>query len=109
MVIPVNHATPRQLDRIFHALSDPTRRSILRGIAGESKTVGEIARPYRMSLAAISKHLKVLEHADLVTREKHGSFQYVRTNAIPMKRARRWLTYYERFWNERLDDLEALF
>ena len=93
-----------ELDRVFHALADGTRRSILRGIAGRERTVGEIAEPYRMSLAAVSKHLKVLERAELVVREKRGSFQFVRTNAGPMKQAQRWLSYYERFWNERLDE-----
>jgi DNA-binding transcriptional ArsR family regulator len=98
-----------QLDRIFHALSDTTRRSILREIAGKELAVSEIAQPYRMSLAAVSKHLKVLESADLIAREKRGSFQFVRTNPIPMKQAHHWLSHYERFWNERLDQFERYF
>jgi DNA-binding transcriptional ArsR family regulator len=98
-----------QLDRIFHALADNTRRSILRGIAGKEMAVSEIAQPYRMSLAAVSKHLKVLERADLIAREKRGSFQFVRTNPVPMKQAHHWLSYYERFWNERLDEFERYF
>ncbi len=67
-----------QLDLIFHALSDGTRRSILRGITKRQKTVGEIAKPFEMSLAAVSKHLKVLEKAKLIERKKEGSFQIVR-------------------------------
>lgn len=102
-------AESSQLDRIFHALSDTTRRSILREIAGKEMAVGEIAQPYRMSLAAVSKHLKVLERADLIAREKRGSFQFVRTNPMPMKQAHHWLSYYERFWNERLDQFEQYF
>jgi DNA-binding transcriptional ArsR family regulator len=75
-----------QLDSIFHALSDATRRSILRDIAQKEKTVGEIAKPYPVSLAAVSKHLKVLEAAELIEREKRGSFQIVRLNAKTLSR-----------------------
>jgi DNA-binding transcriptional ArsR family regulator len=109
MVKSFETAESPQLDRIFHALSDATRRSILREIAGREMAVSEIARPYRMSLAAVSKHLKVLEGADLIAREKRGSFQFARTNPMPMKRAHHWLSYYERFWNERLDQFEHYF
>jgi DNA-binding transcriptional ArsR family regulator len=98
-----------QLDSIFHALSDPTRRSILRTVAVSEKTVGELARPYQVSLAAVSKHLKVLESARLITREKRGSFQVVRLNAQSLKTAEEWLSYYEQFWNQRLDALQNLF
>ena len=100
---------PSRLDGIFHALSDPTRRSILRDIADEEKSVGEIARPYRSSLAAISKHIHVLEGSGLVTRRRQGSFQFVRITPMPMKEAQQWLSFYERFWNQRLDALTALF
>lgn len=97
-----------RLDGVFHALSDSTRRSILRDVAAGEKTVGQIARPYHISLAAISKHLKVLEGARLIHREKKGSFQMVRINATPMKEAGQWLAYYERFWNHQLDALQDL-
>ena len=100
---------PSRLDGVFHALSDPTRRSILRDIAEEEKTVGEIARPYRSSLAAISKHIHVLEGSGLVIRRKQGSFQFVRINPMPMKEAQQWLSYYEKFWNERLDQFQQYF
>jgi len=96
------------LDAVFHALADPTRRAILRDIAGKRKTVGEIARPYRMSLAAVSKHLTVLETAKLVAREKRGSFQVVHLNAATMKKAARWLQFYEQFWTDRLNTLQIL-
>ncbi len=95
-----------QLDSIFHALSDSTRRSILRDVAGRKKTVGEIAKPYRMSLAAVSKHLKVLEAADLIRRERQGSFQMVRTNPATLEPAEQWLAYYHQFWNKQLDALQ---
>jgi DNA-binding transcriptional ArsR family regulator len=94
-----------RLDSIFHALSDSTRRSILRDISAREKTVSEIAKPYRISLAAVSKHLKVLESAELIARERHGSFQIVRLNPAPLRPAEEWLAYYQKFW-ERLDALQ---
>lgn len=96
------------LDLVFHALSDSTRRSILRGIARRQKTVSEIARPYNMSLAAVSKHLKVLENARLIERRKEGSFQIVRLNADALKSAERWISYYQQFWSIRLEALQNL-
>jgi DNA-binding transcriptional ArsR family regulator len=105
MVQQVSTASSR-LDAVFHALSDSTRRSILRDVCHREKTVGEIAVPYQISLAAVSKHLKVLERAGLVRREKRGSFQYVQTNAKPMQEAEQWLAYYEQFWDDRLDLLQ---
>lgn len=95
-----------QLDSVFHALADTTRRAILRDIAAREKTVGEIAKPYRMSLAAVSKHLKVLESAELIERRKSGSFQYVRLNPKPLRTAEHWLAHYEKFWNRQLDALQ---
>jgi DNA-binding transcriptional ArsR family regulator len=105
MVRGVSTSSSR-LDCVFHALSDSTRRSILRDVSGEEKTVSEIAVPYRMSLAAVSKHLKVLERAGLIRREKRGCFQFVRTNPKPMQEAERWLAWYERFWDDRLELLQ---
>jgi DNA-binding transcriptional ArsR family regulator len=107
-MVKLNRPSAAQLDSVFHALSDSTRRSILRDVSAREKTVTEIAAPYRVSLAAVSKHLKVLEAAGLIRRQKRGSFQFVRTNARPMREARRWLAYYERYWNERLDALEGI-
>ena|ERR1700733_10918406 len=95
-----------RLDSIFHALSDTTRRSILRDVAVKSKTVSEIAKPYRMSLAAVSKHLKVLESAELIARERRGSFHIVRLNAKSLRPAEEWLAYYEKFWSSQLDALQ---
>jgi len=103
----VNISSER-LDAVFHALSDATRRAILRDIAGREKTVGEIARPYRMSLAAVSKHLSVLERAKLIARERRGSCQVVHLNARAMKQAAGWLRFYEDFWNDRLNVLKTL-
>lgn len=94
------------LDDIFGALSDPTRRAILRSVARRERSVMEIAEPFHMSLAAVSKHLKVLEQARLIRREKRGTFYYVSLNPPALKTAEQWLGYYERFWNERLDSLK---
>ena len=95
-----------RLDSIFHALSDSTRRSILRDVSAKEKTVGEIAKPYAMSLAAVSKHLKVLEAAELIARERRGSFQIVRLNAKNLRPAEEWLAFYEKFWKRQLDALQ---
>jgi DNA-binding transcriptional ArsR family regulator len=108
MVKSLAKAQALRLDCVFHALSDATRRSILRDVSSREKTVGQIAQLYPVSLAAISKHLKVLEGAGLIRRQKKGSFQIVRINAMPMKEAERWLAYYEKFWNRQLDVLQDL-
>jgi DNA-binding transcriptional ArsR family regulator len=96
-----------RLDSIFHALSDSTRRSILQDVAAKSKTVGEIAKPYTMSLAAISKHLKVLESAELIARQRRGNFQIVRLNPKPLRSAEEWLTFYDKFWTQQLEALQT--
>lgn len=96
-----------RLDSVFHALSDATRRSILRDLSGKEKTVGEVAKPYRMTLAAVSKHLNVLESAELIARQRRGSFQIVRLKAENLQAAEQWLAYYEKFWNRQLDALQS--
>lgn len=98
----------RELDRIFHALSDSTRRSILRQVAKGEHTVTEIAEPYDLTLAAVSKHLKVLEAARLIDRRKDGSYQMISLNPEALKTAGEWLRYYQKFWTSRLDALKAL-
>lgn len=94
------------LDSIFGALSDPTRRAILRRLTRSECSVMEIAEPFHMSLAAVSKHIKVLEQARLIRREKRGTFYYASLNPQALKTAEQWLAYYERFWSERLDSLK---
>jgi DNA-binding transcriptional ArsR family regulator len=94
------------LDSVFHALSDATRRSILRDVSWEAKAVSEIAEPYSMSLAAVSKHLQVLERAELIRREKKGNYRMVRLNADTLRAAQEWLAYYETFWTVRMDGLQ---
>jgi DNA-binding transcriptional ArsR family regulator len=95
-----------KLDRIFHALSDSTRRAILHDVSKKEKTVSQIAKPHKMSLAAISKHLKVLEEAELIARKKEGSFQLVIMNAESLKTAEEWISKYQEFWGSRLEALK---
>jgi DNA-binding transcriptional ArsR family regulator len=104
----VEQRTAVVLDSVFHALADSTRRSILRDITRSEKTVGEIAQPYSMSLAAVSKHLDVLERASLITRERRGSCRMVRLNPKPLHTAQSWLNFYETFWRTNLDALQNL-
>jgi len=94
------------LDRVFGALSDPTRRTMLRQLAGGTRTVGELAEPFDMSFAAAAKHVKVLEEAGLLSRTIEGRSHRCRIEAGPLAQADRWLTYYQRFWSFRLDELE---
>lgn len=96
-----------RLDSVFHALADETRRSILRDVSAGEKTVSEVAKPYAMSLAAVSKHLNVLEEAELIARQRRGSFQIVRLKANGLRPAEEWLAFYERFWNEQIDALQS--
>lgn len=96
------------LDDVFHALADPTRRAMLGRLAARERTVSELAEPFRMSLAAASKHLKALERAGLVSRTIRGRTHICRLEAAPLGQAHDWLADYERFWSGRLDALEAL-
>ena len=96
------------LNRIFHALSDPTRRAILDQLAKGDATVSHISRPFTLSFAAVSKHLGVLERAGLVTHEARGRERVCRLNPAALEDAWAWLEYHERFWTDRLDALNAL-
>lgn len=96
------------LDDVFHALSDPTRRAMLRTLASGERHIGELAAPFRMSFTAASKHVRVLEEAGLVRRRREGRRHVCRIEPSPLATAERWLRFYERFWNKRLDALEAL-
>ncbi len=94
------------LDRVFHALSDRTRREILRMLAHREYTVGELADPFRMSLAAVSKHIKVLEEAGLLERAKDGRIHRCSINAAPLRKAQDVIRYYQQFWESRFNALE---
>ena len=94
------------LDRVFRALADPSRRRILRALAARERTVGELAAPLDMSLAAASKHIQMLERAGLMRRTRRGRTHYCRLEARPLGRAQKWISFYQRFWTDRLDALE---
>ena len=96
----------RALDRTFAALADPTRRAILARLARGEATVGELARPFRVSRPAVSKHLRVLEQAGLVQRERDGRVSRCALDAEPMREAAEWVERYRVFWTGRLDSLE---
>ena len=97
-----------QLDTVFHALGDATRRQMLRRLADGERTVGQLAEPFAISLAAASKHIKVLENAGMIRREVRGRTHVCRLDPGPLAGATEWLRFYERFWSGRLDDLERL-
>lgn len=96
-----------ELDRIFGALADPTRREILRRLGARSATINEIAEPFSISLNAISKHVMVLERAGLVRREVKGREHYCWIEPRPLREAEEWLEHYREFWEQRLDALEV--
>ncbi len=97
-----------QLDSVFHALGDATRRRMLRELSRGERTVSQLAEPFAMSLAAASKHIKVLENASLIRREVQGRTHICRLAPGPLSSAHEWLGFYERFWSNRLDILERL-
>ena len=95
-----------ELDRVFAAVADPTRRAILGRLRAGDASVGEIAAPFPMSLAAVSKHLDVLERAGLVRRESRGRERRCHLQAEPLRAAADWADTYRDFWGQRLDALE---
>jgi DNA-binding transcriptional ArsR family regulator len=97
-----------QLDSVFHALGDATRRQMLRDLSRGERTVGQLAQPFAISLAAASKHIKALESAGLIRREVRGRTHLCRLDPGPLASAHQWLGFYERFWTDRLDVLERL-
>jgi DNA-binding transcriptional ArsR family regulator len=97
-----------RLDVTFSALADPTRRGMLASLALGEKSIGELAEPFAMSFAGASKHVKVLEDAGLIARRKVGRTHFISIDAKPLEEAERWMRQWERFWNIRLDRLQAL-
>lgn len=95
-----------RLDTVFHALANPTRRAMLHSLTLAERSIGELASPFRMSFAAASKHVKALEKAGLVRRRIEGRTHVCRLEAHRLAEAHDWLSFYERFWTMRLDDLE---
>ena len=99
---------PRDLDRVFATLSDPTRRAILARLAREeSLSISALAEPFSIKLPAVMKHLDVLSDAGLIKRSKHGRTVNVRLSPAPLRGATEWLRRYERFWSPTLDRLAA--
>jgi DNA-binding transcriptional ArsR family regulator len=97
-----------QLDIVFHALGDTTRRQMLRDLAGGERTVGQLAEPFAISFQAASKHVKALENAGLIRREVRGRTHLCRLDPRPLAGAHQWLSFYEHFWTDRLDVLDRL-
>jgi DNA-binding transcriptional ArsR family regulator len=96
----------QMLDRTFAALADPTRRRILEHLADGEQCVTDLAKPYRMSLPAVSKHLRVLEKAGLVRRHRDGRVHRLALEAKPMEHAQRWIAEYRKFWEKSFDRLD---
>ncbi len=96
------------LDAVFGSLASPTRRDILRRVSEHELSVGDIAKPYNMTLAAISKHLKVLEKAQLVSKRKRGNEHVVQLSPQALADVDGYLNQYRRFWTDRFEALETL-
>jgi DNA-binding transcriptional ArsR family regulator len=96
------------MNDVFHALAHDARRAMLARLASDDLTVGELAEPFQMSLEAASKHIKVLERAGLVRRTVEGRRHICTLSPAPLASAYSWLSFYQRFWNARLDALEGL-
>ena len=96
----------RALDATFRALADPTRRSIVAALSRGQASVSELARPHRMSLPAVMKHLRVLERAGLVTQRKFGRTRRCKLAPRPLKKAEAWISQYRRFWESQFDALD---
>ena len=95
------------LNEIFHALADSTRREMVHMMAQKERTVSELAEPFDMSLAGVSKHIKVLERANLVERSVNRRTHICRLNTETLSQATKWLQIYEKFWSNRFDLLES--
>lgn len=100
--------TADQLDAIFGALADPTRRAILARLAGGDAKVTDLAAPFRVSQPAISRHLKVLEEAGLISRHRRATARLSHLEAEPLREAAAWLARYRAYWDERFDRLDAI-
>jgi DNA-binding transcriptional ArsR family regulator len=97
---------PDQLSSVFSALADPTRRAILARLIEGHASVNELAEPFDISLPAVSKHLKVLERAGLISRGREAQWRPCRLTATPLKDVADWIEHYRRFWTQSLDRLE---
>lgn len=103
----VDYSAPH-LDDVFHALADPTRRAMVASLSRSEQTVGELAAPFPITLAAASKHIKVLERAGLIARTVTGRTHLCRLEAGPIHAGMEWMRHYEKFWHQRLDALDDM-
>jgi len=94
------------LDTVFSALSDPTRRWLIEKLSEREHTVSELAEPLEMSLPAVSKHLRILENAGLMKRRREGRTHHLNLEVQPMQKAMKWIQFYRRFWEDSFDALE---
>lgn len=99
--------TEDKLDATFAALADPTRRAILRRLAGGAASVSALAEPFAMSMPAVSKHLRVLQRAGLIVRGRKAQWRPCTLDAKPLKQAAQWIDQYRKFWEESFDRLDA--
>ncbi len=102
----VRATSPDRISSTFSALADPTRRAILARLAGGEASVTELAEPFEMSLPAVSRHLKVLERAGLITRSREAQWRPCRLEAAPLRDVAEWVEEYRRFWSEGFDRLD---
>lgn len=107
--MPRRDTASAELDQVFTALADPTRRQLVRMLAEQDHSVGELAAPFDMSLAAISKHIKVLEAAGVVSRQVDGRVHTLTLRPEALAGALDWITIYRQFWQRRLAALDAVF
>lgn len=98
-----------QLDTVFRALADPTRRAMLRSLTAREQSLSELAAPFEMSFPAASKHVRVLEQAGLVRRRVEGRTHICSLEAKPLAAATDWLSFYQTYWSEKFDTLAAIF
>ncbi len=97
----------QQLNQIFSALSDPTRRAMLLRLTDEAMSVADLSKPFNITKSAITKHLKVLENSGLLSRNIEGRVHRCRLEPKPLAVISEWVSFYERFWNNKLDALDA--
>ena len=98
--------TNDQINLIFHSLADPTRRQILERLTKNPLTVTEIAKPYEMSLPAVSKHVRILEKEQLISRKKQGREYAIQLRPQTLQKAQQYISFYKKFWSNQLDNLE---
>jgi DNA-binding transcriptional ArsR family regulator len=103
----MSRSAPCQLDRVYGAIADPTRRAILGILTGGDVNVGTLAARFPISFNGVSKHIKVLERAGLVRRSVRGREHWIQLRPSPLRDASRWLEHYREFWDTRLDALET--